>query len=247
MSALMMNMIANPTLQRIALLLALCASQSACSLLFPTEAGESLAHYDAAAPLEAALAPDFQLTDIDGHDVALQDLVGRKPVVLQLGSYSCPVFRYRRFDIQKLQREFAGRVEFVVIYTQEAHPIDAINPYADRIWNPVINKVAGVNVPEHTSAEQRATQASQAFESMELDSRFLVDDMENSVWRRYGAAPSAAYVIDLQGIVRLRQPWVHPGEIRETLIEILAEQDSGTRPGVDAPPTRPALRHRPPL
>ena len=58
---------------------------------------------------------------------------------------------------------------------------------------------------------------------MELDSRFLVDDMDNSVWRRYGAAPSAAYVIDLRGVIRLRQPWVNPGEIRKTLNEILAE------------------------
>jgi len=201
----------------------LCASQSACSLLFPTEAGESLSHYDTEAPLQAAPAPEFQLTDIDGNEVALQDLVGEKPVVLQLGSYSCPVFRYRRFDIQKLQRDFADRVAFVVVYTQEAHPVDAINPYADRIWNPVINKVAGVNVPEHTSAEQRRAQASQAFELMELDSRFLVDNMDNSVWRRYGAAPSAAYVIDLQGDIRLRQPWVYPREIRKTLNKILAE------------------------
>lgn len=216
-------MIANPTCQRIALVLMLCASQSACSLLFPTEAGESLSHYDTEAPLQAAPAPEFQLTDIDGNEVALQDLVGEKPVVLQLGSYSCPVFRYRRFDIQKLQRDFADRVAFVVVYTQEAHPVDAINPYADRIWNPVINKVAGVNVPEHTSAEQRRAQASQAFELMELDSRFLVDNMDNSVWRRYGAAPSAAYVIDLQGDIRLRQPWVYPREIRKTLNKILAE------------------------
>jgi len=216
-------MIANPTCQRIALVLMLCASQSACSLLFPTEAGESLSHYDTDAPLQAAPAPEFQLTDIDGNEVALQDLVGEKPVVLQLGSYSCPVFRYRRFDIQKLQRDFADRVAFVVVYTQEAHPVDAINPYADRIWNPVINKVAGVNVPEHTSAEQRRAQASQAFELMELDSRFLVDNMDNSVWRRYGAAPSAAYVIDLQGDIRLRQPWVYPREIRKTLNKILAE------------------------
>jgi len=219
----MMNMIAKPACQRIAIVMLLCASQSACSLMFPTEAGESLSHYDAAAPLQAAPAPDFQLTDIDGNAVALQDLVGERPLVLQLGSYSCPVFRYRRFDVQELQREFAGRVDFVVVYTQEAHPIDAINPYADRIWNPMINKVAGVNVTEHTSAEQRRAQASQAFELMELDSRFLVDSMDNSVWRRYGAAPSAAYVIDLQGVVRLRQPWVYPKEIRKILNEILAE------------------------
>jgi hypothetical protein len=204
-------------------MLFICASQSACSLLFPTEAGESLSHFDATAPAESAPAPDFELVDIDGKQVTLRDLVGEKPVVVQLGSYSCPVFRYRRYDVQELQREFAGRVEFVVVYTQEAHPVDSINPYVDRIWNPLINELAGVNVPEHKSAEQRRAQASATFDRVNLDSRFLVDSMDNAVWQQYGAAPSAAYVIDLQGNIYLRQPWVDPKEIRKALIEILAE------------------------
>ncbi|MDH3749054.1 MAG: redoxin domain-containing protein [Gammaproteobacteria bacterium] len=212
-----------PVRQRLILLLILCASQSACSLLFPTEAGESLSHFDATAPAEAAPAPDFRLTDIDGNTVALHDLVGEKPVVVQLGSYSCPVFRYRRFDMQELQREFVGRVDFVVIYTQEAHPVDSINPYVDRVWNPWINKIAGVNVPAHASEEQRRGQASATFDLVDLDSRFLVDGMDNAVWQQYGAAPSAAYVLDLRGNIYMRQPWVYPREIREALNEILAE------------------------
>ena len=208
---------------RFVLILLICATQPACSLLFPTEAGESLAHYDATAPRESELAPEFTLTDIDGNVVQLADLVGDKPVVIQLGSYSCPVFRYRRFDVQALQRDYAGRVDFVVVYTQEAHPVDAINPYEDRVWNPVINKVVGVNVEEHKSAEDRQRQASLAFEAMELQSRFLVDAMDNSVWQQYGAAPSAAYVVDVHGIIRLRQPWVEPRETREVLDTLLAE------------------------
>jgi hypothetical protein len=212
-----------PVLQRLILLLFLCASQSACSLLFPTEAGESLSHFDTSAPAESAPAPDFELIDIDGNKVALHDLVGDSPVVLQLGSYSCPVFRYRRFDMQELQREFAGRVDFVVVYTQEAHPVDSINPYVDRVWNPLINRIAGINVPQHKSAEQRRAQASATFDLVDLDSRFLVDGMDNAVWQQYGAAPSAAYVLDLHGNIHLRQAWVNPGEIRRALNEILTE------------------------
>jgi hypothetical protein len=208
---------------RFALILLIGATQPACSLLFPTEAGESLAHYDEMAPQQSEPAPDFALTDIDGKIVKLADLVGDKPLVIQLGSYSCPVFRYRRFDVQELQRDYAGRVDFVVVYTQEAHPADAINPYEDRIWNPVINKVAGVNLAEHTTLQERRQQASLAFEAMELQSRFLVDTMDNSVWQQYGAAPSAAYVVDVHGIIRLRQPWVYPREIRDVLDTLLAE------------------------
>ena len=208
---------------RIFLLAAVCIGLSACSMLFPTEAGESLAHFETTAPAEAMPAPDFRLTDIDGNEVTLTDLVREKPVVVQLGSYSCPVFRYRRFDVQKLQRDFAGRVDFVVIYTQEAHPYDAINPYEDRIWNPLINKAFGVNVAQHRTLEERRLQASATYEAVELDSRFLIDSMDNAVWRQYGAAPSAAYVLDAGGTIRLRQAWVNPREIRKVLDKLLEE------------------------
>lgn len=210
-------------LRHIFIIILLVANQSACSLLFLTEAGESLSHFDASAPAESAPAPDFELFDIDGNKVPLHELVGKKPVVVQLGSYSCPVFRYRRFDMQKLQREFDGRVNFIVVYTLEAHPVDTINPYEDRIWNPLINKMAGVNLPAHKSAEERRAQALVAYDVMGLDSKFLLDGMDNSVWQQYGAAPSAAYVLDLLGNIRLRQAWVYPKEIRKTLIEILQQ------------------------
>jgi hypothetical protein len=208
---------------RVVIVLLLLSSQSACSLLFPTEAGESLSHYDETAPQQFEPAPEFELIGIDGQAVKLQDIVGEKPVVVQLGSYSCPVFRYRRFDMQELQRDYADRVHFVVIYTQEAHPVDAINPYVDRIWNPVINKVAGVNVAEHKTLQDRQAQASLAFDAMELNSQFLVDNMDNATWRQYGAAPSAAYVVGLQGMIRLRQPWINPRAMREVLDELLTE------------------------
>ncbi len=208
---------------RIAFLLLAASLSSGCSLLFPTEAGESLSHFDSAAPAASAAAPDFELTDLDGNPVALDDLVGDRPVVLQLGSLSCPVFRYRRFDMQKLQRDFAGRVDFVVVYTQEAHPADDDNPYTHEVWNPFINRVAGVNVPLHRSLEERRARAIETRERVELDSLFLVDSMDNTVWQRYGAAPSPAYVLDLDGRIVLRQPWVYPKEIRAALERLLGD------------------------
>ena len=208
---------------RIVLVASLILPASGCSLMFPTEAGESLVHFDSTAPSEDAPAPAFLLTDIDGNAVALADLVGERPVVLQLGSYSCPVFRYRRFDVQKLQRDYAGRVDFVVVYTQEAHPADADNPYTNEVWNPFINRAAGVNVAEHATLEARREQAATTYELVELESRFLVDDMDNAVWQRYGRAPSPAYVLDLDGNIVLRQPWVYPKEIRTALDELLGQ------------------------
>src|ERR1051326_8155393 len=39
-------------------------------------------------------APDFELADLDGNWLRLSDLRGR-PVVLEFGSYTCPIFSDR--------------------------------------------------------------------------------------------------------------------------------------------------------
>ena len=66
------------------------------------------------------LAPDFELADLDGNSVRLSDLRGR-PVVLEFGSYTCPIFSDRVPAMEQLAREHPD-ASFLVIYVREAHP-----------------------------------------------------------------------------------------------------------------------------
>ncbi|MEM9057696.1 MAG: hypothetical protein AAGD86_09475, partial [Pseudomonadota bacterium] len=74
-------------------------TSSGCALLFPTEAGEELAHFADQAPKVGDTVPDFVLSSTDGATVRMHDLLGDRPIVLQLGSHSCPVYRYRSYEI----------------------------------------------------------------------------------------------------------------------------------------------------
>lgn len=208
------------TLARQLLLLAALAI-SGCALLFPTEPGESLAHFPAQAPQAGEPAPDFQLRDLSDVTMHLADLIGDRPIVLQLGSHTCPVYRYRRFGMRDLQAEFADRVHFLVVYTLEAHPTGAPSPYSEKEWRPLINRITGVDVPRHASMADRLSQAGRSTRTLEIGSRVVVDRMDDRVWRDYGAAPSAAFVIDRDGRIALSQAWVNPGQIREVLLELL--------------------------
>ena len=194
-------------------------------MLFPTEAGESLSHYGGASPEVGKRAPEFRLQDLDGSHVTLNDILGDRPVVIQLGSYTCPVFRYRRFSMRPLRTEYADRVIFLVLYTQEAHPVDRSSPYrpGESPWVPRANRIAGIDVGAHTSLEARVEQARRSKAAMQSNARFLVDDFDNSAWHDYGRAPSAAYVLDSDGRVRLSQPWVEPEGIRAALDVLLDE------------------------
>lgn len=196
-----------------------------CALLFPVDAGDSLAHFGTRAPQVGDMAPNVTLRDLTGNTVDLHQLIGKQPIVIQLGSYTCPVFRYRRFDMQKLYEEFSGRVTFLVLYTLEAHPNGVPSPYREdsgEEWVPWINRVSRVKLNQTQSLKQRTSHALFAQQRMQSSARFLVDPPTNYAWQTYGQAPSAAFLIDQQGRIVLRQPWIVPKDIKSGLEQLLS-------------------------
>ena len=210
----------------VALLLAVVAG--GCSLfsksLFPKKAGVRLAHFSEQAPAPGEAAPLFELRDLDGRIVRLADLLGDRPVVLQLGSHSCPVYRYRRHWMDGLIEEYRDRVHFLLVYTIEAHPVGSKSPYADGEWDPWINRLTGVRVRQPSSLQERTSQAERSFTKLKLEQAMVVDEMDDAVWRAYGSASAPAFVIDRNGVVVARQVWIAPARIRELLDRLLAEE-----------------------
>ena len=206
------------TLMRCALWLVLGLAAAGC---FPHHAGPRLAHFDQTAPSVGEPAPSFTLSDLDGRPVDLAELIGDKPIVLQFGSHSCPVYRYRRFSMEDLQHDFRERVHFLLVYTVEAHPVGSKSPYHDAEWDTWWNKLTGVRVRQPPDAESRLEQARVSHEKIQYQARMIVDEMDDAVWRSYGAASSPAFVIDLEGRVAARQVWIEPKEIRRVLERLL--------------------------
>jgi len=52
----------------------------------------------------------------------------------------------------------------------------------------------------------------------------LVDEMDNAVWKSYGAAPNAVFYINGKGKVGFRQDWFDPIKFEQKLVEALAEE-----------------------
>lgn len=66
-----------------------------------TSKTEERARWLADGPRMGEIAPDFELTDLDGTTVRLRHLRGR-PVVIGFGSYSCPIFSDRVPAMERL-------------------------------------------------------------------------------------------------------------------------------------------------
>jgi len=190
--------------------------------LFPTKPGPSLKHFESEAPNVGDIAPTFALQTLEGQNVSLDSLIGEKPIVLQFGSHTCPVYRYRRFGMRQLHEKHKGKAHFLMVYTLEAHPVGSPSPYSNKEWVSLWNRIPGVLVSQHEDYKERLEQAQYSKKTLQkyYQYQYLVDTIDNKVWNHYGSAASPAYVIDLSGKIALRQAWVNPKEIDTILLSL---------------------------
>lgn len=158
---------------------------------FSSEAAE-LERWQREGPHIGDPAPEFELADLDGNRLRLSDLRGR-PVVLEFGSHTCPIFSDRVAAMEQLANEHP-EASFVVIYVREAHP----------------GEIQGGH---RTMVEKRAAAHKLALEAA-LTRRVLVDSVDGATHRTYGGAWNPVYVIDANGRVVMRQAWNHPADVR---------------------------------
>lgn len=143
------------------------------------------------APQLGAPAPNFELPDLEGRHHRLADWRGQ-PVVVEFGSYTCPIFCGHNPAMAQLAAAHPEAV-FVVIYTREAHP--------------------GERVPVHETVADKARSARRLVEDEKIARLLLVDDLDGTVHRAYGAGWDAVFVVDADGNIALRRAWNDPAQI----------------------------------
>ena len=72
-------------------------------------------------------ASDHLVYSLDAKTKAMLLDYGRenRPLVLNFGSLTCPIFRKKLADYSRISKEFESVADFVLVYIEEAHPADA--------------------------------------------------------------------------------------------------------------------------
>ncbi len=136
-------------------------------------------------------APDFQVSDIEGKEVRLGHFRGQ-PVVLEFGSFTCPIFSDRVPAMESLAHEHPEAI-FLVIYVREAHP----------------GEIRGA----HRSAADKRSAALRLIAAEGIQRRVLVDHLDGAINRAYGGAWNPVYVIGPDGRVAMRRAWNDPAAV----------------------------------
>jgi hypothetical protein len=166
-------------------------------------------------------APNFTLKTHDGSQtIRLADRIGRKPVVLMFGNFTCGPFRSMSPGVEEVYRRFGDAAEFLGIYVREAHPTDG--------WKMFSNTRVGVEVTQPTSNDQRRAVAAQCHQLLKPSFPLLVDEIDDPVGNAYSGMPTRLYVIDSAGRVAYkggRGPFgFSVGEMEQALVmTLLAE------------------------
>jgi tetratricopeptide (TPR) repeat protein len=168
-------------------------------------------------PQVGEFAPAFSLPDsASGKMVSLNSYRGKSPVVLVLGSYTCPNFRSAAEPLKAMQHRYGNRVPFLLVYIREAHAADS--------WQSTRNEREGVDLrPAKTLAEKQG-HAVMCSRKLHLPFPALVDNLDGAAETAYNAWPSRAFIIGEDGRIRytsrLTEIDFHPEEMDSVLAQL---------------------------
>lgn len=167
-------------------------------------------------PRPGERAPDFSLQDTEGRQWRLQDLKGR-PVVLLIGSGTCPVTQGNLPGLQSLFREYGDRCQWFLLYVREAHP--------------------GEQMPWHKTYERKRGQADYFRRVTGISWPVLVDELDGTVHKQYGLLPNSVFLIDADGRVSFVGQISHAPTLRRALDHLFEQNMRGPVPeGEDRKP-----------
>jgi hypothetical protein len=168
-------------------------------------------------------APLFTLRTHDGaRSISLADLLGKRPVVLVFGNFTCGPFRAMFPGTDDVYQRFRDEATFLAIYVREAHPTDG--------WHMVSNDRVGVKAAQPKTYVERVAVAEQCQRLLKPSFPLLVDEIADLAGNAYSAMPARLYVIDRAGKVAYksgRGPFgFKVGEMEQALVMALLEQQA---------------------
>jgi hypothetical protein len=133
-------------------------------------------------------APNFKLRTLGGKEtVELASVIGKKPVVLVFGNYTCGPFCSSYPGVEPIYERFRSDATFLMVYVREAHPADG--------WS------MGADIKQPKSMEERVSMAEQFQKKLTPSLPVLVDELNDPAGHAYSGMPSRLYVIDTKGLV----------------------------------------------
>lgn len=161
-----------------------------------------------------ALAPDFELPDLQGRQVCLSQFRGKSHVVLMFGNLTCGAtatqLRAGKPTVRSLYTRYRQKgFKFFLIYSRETHP--------------------GEYVRQTNSMDERRKNALRLRKEEKVNFPSLVDSIDNRVRNLYHGWSNGIFVINKDGLLVFKSAWTYGPEVAQMLHDLYAWERAEAR------------------
>jgi len=165
--------------------------------------------------------PDITVYTLDGKPRKLIE-TGDKPIMLVTSSLTCPVACRQDPSAEKLAKRFEGKIDVLVLYTIEAHPVTDPSPYRGVEWVTPANQQAGILKRQPTTIEERLKLANEFHDRFGFTLSIVVDNMDNTGWKALGFGPNMAILLTKDCTIVTKQSWLQAPALADAIERLLA-------------------------
>ncbi len=158
---------------------------------------------------------DVELRTLSGETVRLSDYLNDRPLVLETGSMTCPMYAQSVPPMMALMEKYP-ELDHVLLYVREAHP--------------------GELQSQHRTQDDKIDAARKTKARYRDGRTVLVDDVSGTAHSHYGSMPNSIYVIDPDGTILFRSIWNNADEMDAILAAVAKGQKVVSRELKAVPP-----------
>ncbi len=153
--------------------------------------------------------PDAELHTLNGDTLMLSELWQERPLVLETGSRTCPIYIGQETGMEEVNTKYAqqqAKANVILLYTREAHP--------------------GMLNASHTSMEQKIANANY-IRQRGVNRPIYIDQLDGTLHRQLGGMPNSVFVVGTDGIVIHSGSWNEPDKVVSSLEKLLSHGGRG--------------------
>lgn len=137
-----------------------------------------------------------------GRDVKISELVRERPIVIEMGSLSCPSYLMNHGRMEEVRRKYADKVDFYTVYVRENHPAE--------------------KATEHRTMEYKKGLARELVNRHSLTHEVLVDTIDGKLHQQLGNFGNSVYVVGKDRFVAHWSIFANPPLLSEGIESVLA-------------------------
>ncbi len=141
--------------------------------------------------------PDRILVRSDGEEISLRRLADGRPLVLVVGSVTCPLTISTLPTFSEMNRLYGDRVAFAFIYTREAHP--------------------GEHIGQPATLSEKVEHARLLKELHGVDWPVLVDDLDGTLHQTLDTKQNSVHIVDANGRIVFRALFAGDDEVKHAI------------------------------